>query len=69
MESLTKNRQDKQVLEQMTAKFFAPAIIDSVEELTEGYFNAAYKICLSDGKKVILKIAPDRKSTRLNSSH
>ena len=44
MESLTKNRQDKQVLEQMTAKFFAPAIIDSVEELTEGYFNVAYKI-------------------------
>lgn len=60
MESLTKNRQDKQVLEQMTAKFFAPAIIDSVEELTEGYFNVAYKICLSDGKKVILKIAPSK---------
>lgn len=62
MESLTKNRQDRQTLEQMAAKFFAPSVILSVEELTEGYFNVAYKICLSDGKKVILKIAPSRET-------
>ncbi len=64
MESLTKNRQDRQILEQMAAKFFAPSVISDVEELTEGYFNVAYKICLSNGKKVILKVAPS-KETRI----
>ncbi|NBJ92039.1 phosphotransferase family protein [Parablautia muri] len=58
MESLTKNRQDKQTLEQMTAKFFAPEHMVDVEELTEGYFSAAYQISLSSGRKVILKVAP-----------
>lgn len=62
MESLTKNRQDKQTLEQMVAKFFAPSVILSVEELTEGYFNVAYKICLNDERKVILKVAPSRET-------
>lgn len=60
MESLTKNRQDRQTLEQMAAKFFAPSVILDIEELTEGYFNVAYKICLSNGKKVILKVAPPK---------
>lgn len=64
MESLTKNRQDRQILEQMAAKFFVPSVISAVEELTEGYFNAAYKICLSNGKKVVLKVAPS-KETRI----
>lgn len=31
---------------------------DAVIELKEGWFNAAYNVCLSDGRQVILKIAP-----------
>lgn len=62
MESLTKNRQDKQTLERMTVKFFAPLTLDRVEELTDGYFNVAYKIELSNGNKVILKVAPSKEA-------
>ncbi len=58
MESLTKNRQDKETLGRMAAKFFAPLMMTDCEELTEGYFNVAYKLCLSNGREVILKVAP-----------
>lgn len=60
MESLTKNRQDEHTLEQMATKFFAPSVISEVKELTEGFFNVAYKISLSDGREVILKVAPKK---------
>ena len=62
MESLTKNRQDEQILQQMAAKFFAPSVILDVTELTEGFFNVAYKIRLSDGRDVILKVAPKKEA-------
>ena len=61
MESLTKNRQDKKVLSKMVEKCFAPIWMVGYRELTEGYFNVAYEIKLSDGRNVILKIAPDKK--------
>ena len=44
----------------MAAKFFAPAVISEVKELTEGFFNVAYKISLNDGQNVILKVAPKK---------
>ena len=56
MESLTKNKKDQKELERMVEKFFAPNTLVDYEELTEGFFNVAYKIYLSDGKQVILKI-------------
>lgn len=60
MESLTKNRQDAVTLERMAERYFAPATILRCRELTEGYFNVAYDICLSDGRDVILKVAPPK---------
>ena len=64
MKSLTKNKQSRNVLEKLTEKYFAPASMESIRELTEGYFNMAYEIQLSDGRQVILKIAP-QKGTRI----
>ena len=45
----------------MVEKCFTPTYMVSYKELTEGYFNVAYEIKLSDGRAVILKIAPDKK--------
>lgn len=64
MESLTKNRQNEHTIAGMVRKYFTLCTIDRYEELTEGYFNAAYEIFLSNGKSVILKIAPS-KETRI----
>ena len=58
MESMTKNRQDKAVLGRMVEKVFAPVEMTGYQELTEGYYNVAYALTLSDGREVILKVAP-----------
>ena len=60
MKSLTKNKQDEKVLSKMVEKCFAPTLMIDYKELTEGFFNVAYEIKLSDGREVILKIAPDK---------
>lgn len=60
MESLTKNKQNKETISGMVEKFFAPFKIESCQELMEGYFNMAYEICLSNGKRTILKVAPPK---------
>lgn len=60
MESLTKNKQNDEILSKMAAKYFPSFQIKYCHELTEGYFNMAYEICLSDGSKVVLKIAPPK---------
>ena len=66
MESMTKNRQDKAVLERMIQKNFASAEMTEYQELTEGYYNVAYDVKLSDGREIILKIAP-RSDVRIMS--
>ncbi|MCB2210430.1 aminoglycoside phosphotransferase family protein [bacterium] len=62
MDSKTKNRKTKAELTRMVKKNFAGATLaageDAVRELEEGWFNAVYDIRLSDGRSVILKIAP-----------
>jgi aminoglycoside phosphotransferase (APT) family kinase protein len=58
MKSLTKNKQDEKMIRDMTKKYFHNEKLVSFTELTEGYFNVAYEIKLSNGKSVILKIAP-----------
>src|SRR5690606_3138746 len=62
MESKTKNKQSRQQIERMAQRAFAglglSAGDEAVRELKEGWFNAAYAICLADGREVILKIAP-----------
>ena len=60
MESLTKNRQSTDTIRKMVNKFFAPLELKDYRELTEGYFNIAYEVELSDGKKAVLKIAPSK---------
>jgi aminoglycoside phosphotransferase (APT) family kinase protein len=66
MESKTKNRKTREQLAVMTAKTFNGLTLapgeESVHELEEGWFNAAYDLRLSDGRNVILKIAPPEKA-------
>lgn len=58
MESLTKNRQSKDTIKRMIEKYFPPLEMKDYKELTEGYYNVAYEVELSDRSKVILKVAP-----------
>lgn len=62
MESRTKNRKTKNQIARMVERAFPDLTLapteDAIEELKEGFFNAAYRVCLSDGREVILKIAP-----------
>lgn len=60
MESLTKNRQSADIIKKMVKKFFSPLELQDYRELTEGYFNIAYEVELSDGRKAVLKIAPSK---------
>ncbi|QYR21384.1 aminoglycoside phosphotransferase family protein [Paenibacillus sp. sptzw28] len=58
MESFTKNKKSKAMIDGMIEKAFAGLRAISIEELSEGFFNAAYLIELSNGQEVVLKIAP-----------
>lgn len=58
MESLTKNKQDGDVIQKMVHKFFPKDIMADCIELKEGFFNVAYEIGFENRKPVILKIAP-----------
>lgn len=58
MESLTKNFKDYDTVDKLVKEAFGDISIKELTELKEGYFNVAYLITLSDGKKVVLKIAP-----------
>jgi len=64
LESTTKNRKTREQISRMVERSFAGLTLadrnDTVVELTEGWFNAAYAVRLSDGREVILKIAPPR---------
>ncbi len=66
MESKTKNRKTREQLAVMAAKAFNGLTLapgeESVHELEEGWFNAVYDLRLSDGRNVILKIAPPEKA-------
>jgi aminoglycoside phosphotransferase (APT) family kinase protein len=62
MESKTKNRKTQEQVARMVERAFDGATLaageDAVRELKEGWFNAAYDARLTDGREVILKIAP-----------
>lgn len=58
MEAITKNHQSESVLKQMVKKSFPALELKEYKELTEGYFNVAYEVVLSNGESVILKVAP-----------
>ncbi|MFF2372040.1 phosphotransferase family protein [Agromyces sp. NPDC058110] len=62
MESITKNRQTTEVLRRLVERTYGaesvPVDEDFAHEITEGWFNVAYRITLRDGRRVVLKIAP-----------
>jgi aminoglycoside phosphotransferase (APT) family kinase protein len=62
MNSITKNSKPRPQIAAMVARAFAgmplAASADAVREITDGWFNAAYRIRLADGRDVMLKIAP-----------
>lgn len=60
MESATKHKPTKEILEKMTAAAFPDSKAVNFKELKEGYFNAAYLIQLSDGRETVLKISPPK---------
>lgn len=55
--SITKNNIDKSIILQMVNKAFPTELVKEIVELTEGFFNIAFKIVLED-KNIILKVAP-----------
>ncbi|WP_347344384.1 phosphotransferase [Microbacterium sp.] len=61
MESITKNRQPREVLRALVERAYGADQVpdgDFAHEMTEGWFNVAYRIRLRDGRRVVLKIAP-----------
>lgn len=62
MESRTKNAKSRAQIDRMARKAFKGLGLDeggdAVRELKDGWFNAAYAVRLSDGREVVLKIAP-----------
>lgn len=57
MESRTKNKKTMMEIERMAEAVFNQGVL-SFEELKEGWFNVAYNVILTDGREMILKIAP-----------
>ena len=61
MESRTKNRRTRDQIDRMALRAFGIGTAsrdEAVVEMTDGWFNAAYGVRLSDGREVVLKIAP-----------
>lgn len=57
MESVTKNKKSFEDLQNLVSTSMSVPLV-SAQELTEGYFNAAYLLELADGRKCVMKIAP-----------
>lgn len=62
MTSITKNRISNVEITNMIQKAFVTQTAVSITELTEGFFNVAYLIELTNGNEVILKIAPPKEA-------
>src|SRR3954469_12651954 len=58
MESISKTRVSQDVATLVARDAFGDVAIEAFEELTDGWFNAAYAVDLSDGRRVVLKVAP-----------
>jgi aminoglycoside phosphotransferase (APT) family kinase protein len=67
--SITKNTQSMGMIQKMVSKAFDSLSAIEVKELTEGYFNVAYLIQLSNGRECILKIAPPKDVLVMTSEH
>ncbi|GMK39226.1 aminoglycoside phosphotransferase [Paenibacillus sp. CCS19] len=69
MESQTKNKQSSEKLHNMIERAFPGVQPVSIQELTEGFFNVAYMVKLSDGRETVLKIAPPQNSVIMTHEH
>ncbi|MEK4236685.1 phosphotransferase family protein [Paenibacillus sp. FSL H7-0714] len=70
MESFTKTKlTTEQQNDLVGATFGSHVSIQRSTELTGGYFNAAYDLLLSDGRDMILKIAPSPEADTLSYEH
>jgi len=49
----------------LAASGVAPGRLESYDELAEGTFNSAYRLRLTDGADLVLKIAPDPRAPRM----
>jgi aminoglycoside phosphotransferase (APT) family kinase protein len=58
MESISKTRVEWPVAEAIVKDAFGKVELTHVEELRDGWFNAAYALELSDRRRVVLKVAP-----------
>ncbi|OLE27023.1 MAG: hypothetical protein AUG49_06605 [Catenulispora sp. 13_1_20CM_3_70_7] len=59
MESLTKRRLEAGTLDALIAGAFGPQVgIKDRRELSDGFFNAAFRLLLTDGRDVVLKASP-----------
>ena len=64
MESKTKNKQTRAQIAAMVARAFDGMVLadgeDAILEMKDGWFNVSYRIRLTDGREVVLKIAPPK---------
>ena len=68
--SITKNHQSPETLQALCSAAFPGRTVASITELTEGMFNAAYRIDFADGGASVLKIAAaDAKGLMSNEIH
>jgi len=58
MKSISKTPVDKDTATLIARDAFGAVELDGFEELTDGWFNAAYVLTLADGRRVVLKVAP-----------
>jgi len=58
MESISKTPVSREVAALVARDAFGAVAVEAFEELTDGWFNAAYALTLSDGRRVVLKVAP-----------
>lgn len=58
MNNITKQTILSSQLEKIMKKNFPEYEVTKTRELTEGFFNVAYEVTLSNGKELIVKIAP-----------
>ncbi len=61
MNSITKTRISEIKLREITKQAFGnSALIEEIKELTDGFFNSAYLLKLSNGFKTVLKVSPQK---------
>jgi len=58
MDSISKTPVSLDAARRITADAFDGAALEACEELTDGWFNAAYALTLADGRRAVLKVAP-----------